>query len=66
VADAGWFDARTDRLYLFCTWTKAFWPIVLVGRFDSLRSLENSAILVDQLPPPPPDFARQPRRASFV
>ena len=34
--------------------THAFWPIELVGRFDSLRFRVTSLNLVDQLPPPPP------------
>ena len=41
-------------LYLFCTWTPAFLRISRIGRLGSLRSLSNSTILVDQLPPPPP------------
>ena len=41
-------------LYLFCTWTGAFLRISRIRRFGSLRSLSNSAILADQLPPPPP------------
>ena len=50
---------RPVPLYLFCTWTSAFLPISPLTSFRSLRTLRNSAILMDQLPPPPPTLLRK-------
>jgi len=51
VAMARDLPKRPVGLYLFCTCTKALWPILPIRRFESLRSFEILTTLVDQLPP---------------
>jgi hypothetical protein len=45
-------------LYLFCTWTPAFYPFWRIMRFEFSKSLGNSTILADRLPPPPPNKSK--------
>ena len=45
---------QADPLYLFCTCTRAFCRFSLIELFTFLKSFENSPMVADRLPPPPP------------
>jgi hypothetical protein len=59
-------QAAADLLYLFCTCTAAFCRFLPFEPIEFSKSFENSKIVADRLPPPPPipRFTRSLRLAS--
>jgi hypothetical protein len=45
---------RADSLNLFCTCTTAFYRFSPIEPIEFAKSFENSPIVADRLPPPPP------------
>ena len=43
-----------DLLYLFCTFTGAFYRFQPIEPIEFSKSFENLKIVADRLPPPPP------------